>query len=153
MKRLIMIGMVVMVMAGFTDNGLAAAKRGTAAEAEALVKKAIAFAKARGKDAVFAEINNPKGRFTDRDLYVFVYDLNGKCVAHGQNPKMIGKELIDMKDADGKEFVKERVEIAKTKGSGWQDYKFTDPITKQIDHKRAYVERHEDLIFGSGIYK
>jgi signal transduction histidine kinase len=74
-------------------------------------------------------------------------------VAHGQNLKMIGKELIDMKDADGKEFVKERVEIAKTKGSGWQEYKFTDPLTKQIEQKRAYVERHEDLIFGSGIYK
>jgi signal transduction histidine kinase len=66
---------------------------------------------------------------------------------------MIGKELIDMKDADGKEFVKERIEIAKTKGSGWQDYKFTDPLTKKIEHKRAYIERHGDLIFGCGIYK
>jgi cytochrome c len=79
--------------------------------------------------------------------------MNGKVMAHGQNPKMIGKELIDMKDADGKAFVKERVEIAKTKGSGWQDYKFTDPLTKLIEHKRAYVERYENLIFGSGIYK
>jgi len=153
MKKLVMIGIAVLVMFGFLGNGFAAEKRGTAAEAEKMVKKAIAFYKAKGKDAAFAEINNTKGQFTDRDLYVFVYDLSGKCVAHGQNLKMIGKELIDMKDADGKAFVKERVEIAKTKGSGWQDYKFTDPITKLIDHKRAYIERHEDYIFGSGIYK
>jgi len=153
MKKLVMIGMVVMVMFGFAGNGFAAGKHGTAAEAEALVKKAIALAQAKGKDAAFAEINNPAGQFTKGDLYVFVYDMTGKCVAHGQNAKMIGKELIDMKDADGKEFVKERVEIAKTKGSGWQEYKFTDPLTKQIEQKRAYVERHEDLIFGSGIYK
>jgi len=79
--------------------------------------------------------------------------MSGKCVAHGLNQKMIGKELIEMKDADGKFFVKERIEIAKSKGSGWQDYKFTDPLTKQIEHKRAYVERHEDFIVGSGIYK
>jgi len=134
MKKLVMIGIAVLVMFGFLGNGFAAEKRGTAAEAEKMVKKAIAFYKAKGKDAAFAEINNTKGQFTDRDLYVFVYDLSGKCVAHGQNLKMIGKELIDMKDADGKAFVKERVEIAKTKGSGWQDYKFTDPITKLIDH-------------------
>jgi signal transduction histidine kinase len=153
MKKLVMIGMAVLVMCGFAGNGFAAAKRGTAGEAEAMVKKAIAAAKAKGNDAAFAEINNPKGQFTDRDLYVFVYDMSGKVMAHGLNLKMIGKELIDMKDADGKEFVKERVEIAKTKGSGWQDYKFTDPLTKMIEHKRAYIERHGDLIFGCGIYK
>jgi len=153
MKKLVMIGIAVLVMFGFLGNGFAAEKRGTAAEAEKMVKKAIAFYKAKGKDAAFAEINNTKGQFTDRDLYVFVYDLSGKCVAHGQNLKMIGKELIDMKDADGKAFVKERVEIAKTKGSGWQEYKFTDPLTKKIEDKRAYIERHGDLIFGCGIYK
>ena len=153
MNKLAMSILVVLVMIGLAGGGIAAEKRGTAAEAEKMVKKAIAMAKAKGNDAVFAEINNPKGQFTDRDLYVFVYDMNGRCVAHGQNPKMIGKELIDMKDADGKAFVKERVEIAKTKGSGWQDYKFTDPITKKIDQKRAYVERYGDLIFGCGIYK
>ena len=153
MKKLVMFGMVVMVLLGFAGKGFTAGKHGTAAEAEAMVKKAIAMAKAKGNEATFAEINNPKGQFTDRDLYVFVYDMNGKCVAHGQNLKMIGKELIEMKDADGKEFVKERVEIAKTKGSGWQDYKFTDPLTKKIEPKRAYIERHGNLIFGSGIYK
>ena len=153
MKKIIatmIVSSFLVLMAGGIHS---AAQFGTAVEAEAMVKKAIAMAKAKGNEAAFAEINNPKGQFTDRDLYVFVYDMNGKCVAHGQNLKMIGKELIDMKDADGKAFVKERVEIAKTKGSGWQDYKFTDPLTKQIDHKRAYVEKHGDLIFGSGIYK
>lgn len=153
MKKLAMMAVAVLVMFGLAGNGFAAEKRGTAKEAENMVKKAIAMYKAKGKDATFAEINNPKGQFTDRDLYVFVYDITGKVMAHGQNLKMIGKELIDMKDADGKAFVKERIEIAKGKGSGWQDYKFTDPLTKKIDDKRAYVERHEDLIFGSGIYK
>ena len=153
MKKLAMLGVVVAVLFGITFEGNAAEKRGTAKEAEQMVKKAIAFAKAKGQDAAFAEINNPKGQFTDRDLYVFVYDINGKVMAHGQNLKMIGKELIDMKDADGKMFVKERVEIAKTKGSGWQEYKFTDPLTKKIDDKRAYIEKHGDLIFGCGVYK
>jgi len=130
-----------------------AAEFGTPAEAEALVKKAITEIKASGKDKTFAEINNTKGKFTDRDLYVFVYDMNGKCVAHGFNQKMIGKDLVDMKDPDGKFYVKERIEISKTKGKGWQDYKFTNPVTKKVENKTAYIEKVDDLIIGSGAYK
>lgn len=130
-----------------------AAEFGSPAEAEAMVKKAVAEIKASGKDKAFAEISNPKGKFVDRDLYVFVYDINGKCVAHGFNQKMIGKNLIDMKDPDGKFYVKERVEIAKSKGKGWQDYKFTNPLTKKVEKKTAYLQRVDDFIVGCGAYK
>jgi cytochrome c len=130
-----------------------AAEFGTPAEAEAMVKKAVAEMKANGKEKAFAEINSPKGKFTDRDLYVFVYDMNGKCVAHGFNKKMIGKDLFEMKDPDGKFYVKERIEIAKTKGKGWQDYKFTNPLSKKVEHKTAYIEKVDDVIVGCGAYK
>jgi len=130
-----------------------AAEFGTVAEAEALVKKAITQIKDDGKDNAFAEINNPKGKFVDRDLYIFVYDLKGVCLAHGFNQKMIGKDLSGMKDIDGKSYVKERIEIAKTKGKGWQDYKFTDPVSKRIEMKSAYIEKVDDLIVGCGVYK
>jgi cytochrome c len=130
-----------------------AAEFGTPAQAEAMVKKAVAEIKAIGKEKALAEISNPKGKFIDKDLYVFVYDMNGKCVAHGFNQKMIGKDLIDMKDPDGKFYVKERVEISKTKGKGWQDYKFTNPLTKKVEHKTAYIEKVDDLIVGCGAYK
>jgi len=134
-------------------NAVSAEQRGTAKEAEALVKKAVSYIKANGKEKAFAEFGKKPGQFVDRDLYIFVYDLNGKCLAHGQNPKMVGNDLIDMKDPDGKLFVKERVEIAKTKGKGWQNYKFTDPISKKVEEKSAYIEKYEDIIVGSGIYK
>ena len=130
-----------------------AAEFGTAAEAEAMVKKAAAYIKANGKEKAFAEINNSKGPFTDRDLYVVVYDLNGKCLAHGQNPKMAGKDLIDLKDPDGKAFVKERVEMAKSKEKFWQDYKFPNPLSKKVEPKSMYLEKHGDLMVGCGIYK
>jgi len=146
-----MVGVIFLVL--ITGNITFAAQFGTAGEAEALVKKAIELIKTDGKEKAFVEINNPRGKFVDRDLYIFVYDMTGKCVAHGFNPKMIGKDLLEMKDPDGKYFVKERIEIVKTRGKGWQDYKFTDPITKKIEPKTAYVERIGDLIVGCGIYK
>jgi cytochrome c len=152
MKRLFVMIWISFFVFGLFSFG-SAGEMGTAAEAEGMVKKAIAYAKAKGKDAAFAEINNSKGQFTDRDLYIFVYDLKGKCVAHGFNPKMIGKDLLGMQDVDGKFYVKERVEIAKTKGAGWQDYKFTNPLSKKLEAKTAYVEKYDDIILGCGVYK
>lgn len=152
MKRILVIAVLSIFVLGIGTKSFAG-EFGTKEEAEALVKKAISMIKAEGKDKAFAEINNPKGKFVDRDLYIFVYDMNGKCVAHGFNPKMIGKDLMEMKDADGRYFVKERIEIAKTKGKGWQDYKFTNPLSKKIEMKTAYIEKVDDLIVGCGVYK
>lgn len=150
MKKLI--GVFVVACLTFAVAAFAADK-GTPAEAEALVKKAVAFYKTNGKDKAFAEFTNPKGAFVDRDLYIFVYDMNGVVVAHGQNPKMIGRNMADMSDPDGKYFVQERIELAKTKGKGWQNYKFSNPLTKKIEEKTAYIERVDDFIVGSGAYK
>ncbi len=127
--------------------------QGTPAQAEALVKKVVAYYKANGQEKTFAEVCNTKGQFIKEDLYVFVYDMNGKCVAHGGNPKMVGKDLIDLKDADGKNFVKERIEIARSKGEGWQDYKWVNPVSKVIEKKTSFITKVDSYIFGCGAYK
>lgn len=129
------------------------AEKATPKEAEAMVKKAVAFIKANGKDRAFAEFNNRNGKFSEKDLYITVCDLSGKCLAHGQNVKLVGKDLSELKDADGKPFFKERIDIAKAKGKGWQDYKFTDPLTKTIERKSTYFELHDGLVVAGGIYK
>nr|WP_315428722.1 cache domain-containing protein [uncultured Albidiferax sp.] len=127
--------------------------KATAAEATAMVKKGVAFIKANGKDKGAAEISNKAGQFVDRDLYLVIYALDGTVRAHGANEKMVGKNLIDLKDVDGKEFVKERMEMAKSKGTFWQDYKFTDPTTKKIAPKSMYCEKLDDAVVCGGIYK
>ena len=63
--------------------------------------------------------------------------------------------VIDLRDNDGKYFVKERVEMM-SKGpdaKGWQDYKFMNPVSRAIEPKSMYLHRFEDLIVGCGIYK
>src|ERR1700724_3998529 len=86
---------------------------GTKDEAVAMVKSAIVFIKDQGADKAYPEISNRAGKFVDRDLYVVVYGLDGKVLAHGGNEKLVGQDLIDQTDVDGKPFVKERVELAK----------------------------------------
>jgi signal transduction histidine kinase len=131
----------------------AEAGNATADEATAMVKKGVAFIKAEGTEKAYAEISNKQGRFVDRDLYLVVYQLDGTVLAHGANDKMVGKNLIDLKDIDGKAFVKERVELAQTKSSFWQDYKFTDPVTKKVEPKTTYCERLDGSVVCGGIYK
>ncbi len=122
-------------------------------EAVAMVKKGVAYIRKEGKEKGYAEITNKKGQFTDRDLYLVVYGLDGVVRAHGANQKMVGKNLIELKDVDGKPFVKERVELANAKSSFWQEYKFSDPVTKRIEPKEMYCERLEDTAVCGGIYK
>jgi signal transduction histidine kinase len=135
--------------------GLALASGALASQkdAKALVEKAAAFVKANGKDAALKEINLAKGQFDKGELYVFAYDMSGKVIAHPKNPKLIGKDLINVPDPDGKLFRREIVEVAKTKGTGWVDYKYTNPETKKIEAKTTYVVRVGDMILCCGTYK
>lgn len=130
-----------------------AGDKGTADEAVAMVKKAVAYVKAHGKEKAFAEVDNPNGQFKDRDLYIFVVDFNGVVLAHGANPKLIGKNLTDLKDVDGKYFVKTYVDLAQTQGKGWTDFKWVNPVSKAIEPKSAYVEKVDGYLMGCGIYK
>ena len=142
------------LVAALSLCGVAHANEGASpAEATAMVKKGVAFIKAQGKDKGYAEISSKTSQFKDRDLYLVVYGLDGTVRAHGANEKMIGKNLIELKDVDGKAFVKERVELAASKGTFWQDYKFTNPVSKKIEPKSMYCEKVDDAIVCGGIYK
>jgi cytochrome c len=132
--------------------GAQAAEFATKPEAEAMVKKAVAYAKANPRDKLYTEINRKDGPFTDRDLYVVAYSKDGVVLAHGANPKMLGKNLMEIKDVDGKAFVKERVEMARSKPSFWQEYKFTNPVSGKIEPKAMYCEPAAEIILCGGVY-
>ena len=152
MKHLIK-GLLFLLCAAFLQSSAWAGDHGTADEAVALVKKAIAYIKANGRDKAFAEFSNPTGGFKDRDLYIMVYDMSGNNKAHGANAKLIGKNLAEIKDADGKYIVKSFIETASGKGKGWVDYKWPNPVSTAVEPKSTYVEKYEDILVGCGIYK
>ena len=155
MKQLFRCVGAALAVAAFAAQAPALAKADFASKDEAItmVKKGVAFVKANGKDKGYAEITNKKGAFVDRDLYLVVYGMDGTVLAHGANEKQVGHNLIDLKDIDGKLFVKERLELARSKGKFWQDYTFTDPTTQKILPKSTYCERTEAAIVCVGIYK
>ncbi len=131
----------------------AADERATKEQAVAMVKKGVALAKSAGKEKAYAEITNKQGQLVKNDLYLVAYGLDGVVHAHGANEKMVGRNLMELRDVDGKEFIKERVELAKTKGTFWQDYKFTNPTTKAVEPKSMYCEKLDDIVVCGGIYR
>ena len=136
----------------FSLNAAAAPDRASEPEAEAMVKKAIVEWDKVGKDKALTEFQKSPGPFVDRDLYVTVYDMKANCLAH-VNPKMVGKNMMDLRDADGHYQIRERLDAAKQSTSGWQDFKFFNPVTRKIEPKRMYWEKHDGLVFAAGAYK
>jgi cytochrome c len=122
-------------------------------EAKEWVQKALAFYKKAGKAIAMAEFTNPKGPFIEEDMYVFVLNLKGTMLAHGVNEKYIGQDFIDVKDSDGRSFIREIVEVGNTKGSGFVDYKWYNPVTKEDLVKHVYFEKIDDVLICSGVYK
>ena len=130
-----------------------AAAQHTAADASAMVRKAVAYMKKNGKDKLLAEASNPKGAFVDQDLYLSVYTLDGKVVAHGTNPKLIGVDVSQLRDANDRYFIKDILSAARTAGAGWVDYKWVDPASKALRDKSVYLEKADDLVLAAGFYK
>lgn len=152
MRRSAILG-VAALLAFASATAAPAAEWATKDEAQTMVKKAVGFIADQGRDKAYREITDRKGQFVDRDLYVVVYGLDGKVLAHGANDKLVGKDLIDATDVDGKYFVKERVEMARKQASFWQDYKFVNPTNKKIEPKQMYCERVDETAVCAGVYK
>lgn len=141
------------LLAGLFQGPVLAAELGTRDEAQAMANRAVALIAASGKEA-FGKFEDANGGFKDRDLYVFVYDLNGVNLSHGANKALIGKNLREMKDVDGKLLIDEMIKLVSAKDEGWVDYKWQNPVSKKIEDKSSFVKKAgNDMFVGVGVYR
>src|ERR1700739_2951773 len=130
-----------------------AAQAATAEEAKTMSEKAPPYIKEVGAEKGFADFSRSDGGFVNGELYVFCYDHDGNNKAHGGNPSFVGKNLLHIKDPDGKEPNAEIVKVGFEQGHGWVDFKWPNPATKKIQPKSAYVIHTNDVVCGVGYYK
>jgi cytochrome c len=151
MKRIIASLLFVAVFVLFAAPVAHAA---TAEEAKAMAQKAKAFYKTNGKEKAIAAFNDPKGQFVKGDLYIVVQGYDGVLLANGGNQKIVGQNHLELKDPGGKFFVKEMIEAAKN-GGGWVTYQWTNPVTKKIGVKKAWIEKveGEDFYINCGVFQ
>lgn len=124
----------------------------TPADAVALAEKGARFLKAKGKDEMIRRINARDPAFNQGELYLAMRGLDGITLAH-PTTALIGKNLLEVPDADGKLFRHEMVAIAKGPGKGWVDYKFRNPVSGKVEEKTTYVLRAGDVALEAGIYR
>ena len=143
---------LVAALVGVTFLASSTFAAATKEDAKAWVKKAVAYYKANGREKALAEFNNPKGQFVKGDLYIYVFDLNAKLLAH-RNVSWVGRDFTNVKDPDGKPFPLDIIKVAKEKGSGWIDYRWENPVSKKLEPKTVYFEKVDDVVIASGAYK
>ena len=128
-------------------------------QAKAFVKKAVEFAKKNPKEKFLEEVSGPKGQFhfvkgQNNDLYIFVYDLEGKVMAHGVRRELVGINRWTAKDPDGKPWIQDWTKLVKEKGNGWIEYKELNPAQgNKVMKKASWVELHNGMVIGAGIYE
>jgi cytochrome c len=101
-----------------------------------LVKKGNAFIKQNGIEKAVEAF--AKDEFKKGELYLFVYDLKGNCLAQGARPEFIGKNLWNLKSPTGQFLIRDQVEMAK-KGGGWTEYQWMHEVKKVLGVKETFV--------------
>jgi cytochrome c len=141
------------IVASLAGAPALAQDRGTPDQAKTLVEKAAAHIKNVGAEKAFADFNDPKGAYQDRDLFVFVYGADGKIVCVPGIPALLGRDANALKDVDGKEFGKLIITAAAANAAGgWAEYRMTNPATKKVEPKKTYAIKAGDYVLGSGAY-
>ena len=126
----------------------------TAEEAQALAERAVAHIREVGRERAFADFSRTDGGFVDGELYIFCQDVSGVVVAHGGNPKIVGRNMADVRGPDGRLPNVEINQLGLAQGSGWLEFRWPNPATKRIELKAAYVLKVDDhTVCGSGYYK
>src|SRR5438309_220261 len=103
------LAITVLLAALLHPAAVAADEHASREDAVIFVKKAIAYIKQNGREKAMAEFNNANGQFIERELYIVALDMNGVMLADGTKPKLVGKNLLDIKDVNGKYFVREEI--------------------------------------------
>jgi signal transduction histidine kinase len=117
-----------------------------------LVEETIALLDRAGKKETLERIADPEGPFTDGEHYVFALDLDGNLLAHPFSKQLVGHNLADLRDSEGRDFIKNLVARAKSRGSGFVDYKWPVPDSKKEFHKTLFFERVDGMVLCSGFY-
>ncbi|MBF0550403.1 MAG: cache domain-containing protein [Deltaproteobacteria bacterium] len=155
MRKRLFLGLGLCLVVTLFFSLALAQDKATKDECVAKCKEAAKLIKEKGLDAALKVLNDPKGPFVWKDSYIFTINIDTGLTLSHLNPKMIGKNLVEVKDVNGKLFYAEYIEVAKNKGEGWVNYMWPKPNEKTPSKKLTYIYRvpGEPIALGAGIYE
>ena len=127
-----------------------------AKEVKALVDKGVALVESKGTDA-FPEFRKKGSAWFKDELYLFVDDFKGNVLVNPPDPKLEGKNIMKMKDTNGKLIIQAFIDALKTQDSGWVEYMWPKPGSDKSAKKISYVRKAKipngaTIFVGAGIY-
>jgi cytochrome c len=135
-------------------SAAALANEPTEKDAIAMAERGAAMVKAKGKEEVMKRITAKDPDFVQGSLYIDMRDVKtGIVLAHPYNPSIVGKDLTDVPDANGKKYRREIIELAAAKGKGWVDYQYKNPTSGKIEPKSTYILLVDGVVLEAGLYK
>lgn len=143
---------LTLTVAPLFSTGAFGQERATRQEAKALALRAAAYLQKHGAQRAFQVFQDKHGPFFDRDLYVFVQDFSCTFLSHGQNPKLVGRNIWNLINPNGRYACRDIVELVKAEGEGWTTYVFTDPATGNPAWKSTFSIALGEMIVMVGAY-
>ncbi|MBM4299620.1 MAG: hypothetical protein FJ143_17910, partial [Deltaproteobacteria bacterium] len=124
-----------------------------------LVEDAARLVEQKGENA-FDQFKLPGSKWLNEKIYIFVLDLDGNCLFHGEQPELIGKNLMVLRDMDTRPLVLFITEIGRKRekdASGWVFYLWPDKKQLNPLWKSTYVRKVErsdgkTYLVGSGLF-
>lgn len=120
-----------------------------------MVEGAVAQIEKNGETA-FSRFHDRTGPFMVKDAYIFVVDPNGVDLVNPGFPNLEGRNILDVKDTQGKQLIREMLDVVNNSGSGWVDYMWPRPGESVSTQKSAYVSKAKMgdgwVLVGSGVY-
>ncbi len=128
-------------------------RQGTADEAYGLVLRALDHIKAVGYSRACDDFYDKNGSFIDRDLYIFVFDRQGKYHVMGMDKSRANTRLNDAPGLDADKLLHDAWYRADS-GGGWVEYNIINLQTGAIRAKSSYVVGlNDELLIGCGAYR
>ncbi len=121
-------------------------------ETRRFLEKAIGFFRDSGKEETLAQIADPQGPFIQGRRYVFALSRGGDLLAHPYSKELMGKNLADLRDSEGTDFIRKLLGKARNRDSGSVEYKWPAPSSSENLDKTLFFERVDGMILCSGFY-
>ena len=120
------------------------------------VDSAVKLIESKGPKA-FDIFRGSSSQYIYQDTYIFVVAENGIELFNAAFPKLEGRNVVNYKDVNGNYFVKEFINVAKSKGEGWVDYHWPKPGDLEESQKSTYVKKAmvdgKMVVVCAGLYK
>jgi hypothetical protein len=126
----------------------------TTEDAKSLLDGALAEIRTQGLEKAVKGFN-AGGKWKKDRLYLVAVQMDGTVLANSANAKLPGNNMLETRDANGRAFMKDAIQVARTSGSGQVDLRWGNPATRRLSDATMFVRRvpDQEVYLGSMVFK